>query len=280
MDYRGRRTNSLPLTYCYLPVIHARNIIMMAQNSPARPKAKHYRLVAVRDDDDTPFDNSEQPSPPLPTSQQQPQQQLSSPYPQQQQHIMLPPQQQLQPQQQMMMPDLTANMNMTSLQDQVNMFHQQMAQGFPQPMMPFPNMSMMGSPSNLIGAPNNMAPLGMPGMGNIGPLPVMKQDASGRRQMELQLDMTGFRPEDVLINTDGNMLDIYAKSSSVDGNRGAMQREFRRQFTMPETINAENLRCVFSPDGVLTIEGNPSPKPAIKSPKKRKRVTFALTNDP
>ena len=257
----------------------------MAQNSLSRPKAQHYRLVPCQmAEDDTPFNNAEQPSPPLPTpSPQQQQQQHIPPHHQQQQHIMLPhhPQQQLQPQQHMM-PDLTANMNMTSLQDQVNMFHQQMAQQFPQPMMPFPNMSLMGQPNNMapLGmAPNNMAPLGMPVMANLGPLPVMKQDASGRRQMELQLDMTGFRPEDVLINTDGNMLDIYAKSSSVDG---TMRREFRRQFTMPETINAENLRCLFTPDGVLTIEGHPGVKPAItlKSPKKRKRVTFALTNDP
>lgn len=228
----------------------------MAQRPPV--SVKYYRLVPVQmDEASTPFNNPAQPA----------QQQLQT-------QLLPSQQQQLQPHQQMM-PDLTADMNMKSLQDQVNMFHQQMAQQFQQPMMPFPAPNMP-----LMAPPNNMAPLGIPTIPNLGPLPVMKQDASGRRHMELQLDMSGFRPEDVLINTDGHNLDIYAKSSSIDGNRGAMQREFRRQFTLPETISAENLRCVFAPEGYLTIEGYPGTKPAIKSPKKRKRVTFALTNDP
>ncbi|KAK2154125.1 hypothetical protein NP493_2186g00013 [Ridgeia piscesae] len=244
---------------------------MMAHRPPAN--VKYYRLVPVDiDEAATPFNNPAQPAQ-QPQQMPPPQQQQLLQSPQQQQQQLPPsPQRQLQPQ---MMPDLTVDMNMKSLQDQVNMFHQQMAQQFQQPMMPFPAPNMP-----LMAPTNNMAPLGMPTIPDLGPLPVMTQDASGRRQMQLQLDMSGFRPDDVLINTDGHMLDIYAKSSSVDGNRSTMQREFRRQFTLPETISAENLRCVFAPDGVLTIEGYPGTKPAIKSPKKRKRVTFALTNDP
>ena len=112
--------------------------------------------------------------------------------------------------------------------------------------------------------------------------PIIRNTDNGHRAMELTLDVTGFGPDDIHINTDGHVLEIQARqlrlrrdSKGVAYGTSRVANEFKKQFTLPEPVRAENLRCLVSTDGRLVIEG---PLGAQVIPHKhRRKVKFALT---
>ena len=113
---------------------------------------------------------------------------------------------------------------------------------------------------------------------------------TGGRRLTLTVDVAGYEPAEVLINTDGDVIDILAKSQ-----RDGQSRQFRQRFTLPCSVRDCDMRCSFQDDGHLLIEADPDSRltPAIQSTpphhgggllmpaygslnRKKKRVTFAL----
>ena len=240
----------------------------------SQPRSACYRLVPVA------MDEADKRIAMDPTQQQQ--------QPQQQQWPLSHPQQPQPFGQPLPFPPLGPSIN--DLQDNVNRLHQQMALQFPAPMAPLPSPSLLPSPlltSPLMTSPmgagplvTSAAPVTSPMTFAALPMPVVRLDERGRRMVELRVDVSGYRPEDIRIHTDGQTLDIYARSSSTrkDGVTDASSHsEFRRQFTLPEVVNAENLRCIFNSDGSVTIQGVVGPKAMTQ--KKTKHVTFALCSE-
>ncbi len=122
-------------------------------------------------------------------------------------------------------------------------------------------------------------PLSLPSLPQ-GPMPVIKDTQSGLRIMELNLDVKGFQPEDIRINTEGQVLQVHARHVDVQkgGRRDVMSdsksaSEFRRQFTLPEVVRAENLQCFVNSLGQLTISG---PLGAEVIRREKKKVKFAF----
>ena len=122
--------------------------------------------------------------------------------------------------------------------------------------------------------------------------PVVSTDAlSGQRILTLHVDVSGYSPADLLINTDGECLDVYASRVTDTGSS-----EFRRQYQLPVAVRQNDIRCSFERDGWLVVEAFPttSKQPGILPPqgaqptggllmpangslaRKKKRVTFSL----
>lgn len=114
-------------------------------------------------------------------------------------------------------------------------------------------------------SPNNI-------ISDMGPEPRIRLTKEGYKFLELDVDVSGFRPEDIQIVTQGNLLQVIAKGTilkkggGVDiDNGGGFQndddddtriyRELKRQFSLSETANAEYLHGVLTPSGVLQIRG-------------------------
>jgi hypothetical protein len=94
------------------------------------------------------------------------------------------------------------------------------------------------------------------------PGPVFIEDEYGNTIVELVLDVKGFMPEDIHIHTEDNVLHMHARrlSAKHDVTGGGVEdarvaKECRRQYTLPDVVRAENLRCFVNPKGQLMIEG-------------------------
>ena len=90
-------------------------------------------------------------------------------------------------------------------------------------------------------------------------------------QYQISLDLSGFQPEDIHVNLDGNILKINAKmnQTSKDGTQVIFQ-EICRTYTLPENVEVEKMSSLFSHDGVLSIEAplkGSNPEKASKEPK-------------
>lgn len=86
----------------------------------------------------------------------------------------------------------------------------------------------------------------------------------------IKADLPGIKKEDISINIEDNVLSLTGERTSADEvkkenyyRRERVYGSFRREFTMPSTVDHEKIKAEFN-DGVLTIE---VPKPEEKKPK-------------
>lgn len=70
----------------------------------------------------------------------------------------------------------------------------------------------------------------------------------------LQLDLHGFKPEDVKIHLQERTLQIEAKMEQKDGDGSRHYQEITRCYTIPENVDMEQLKSVLKTDGILSIE--------------------------
>jgi HSP20 family molecular chaperone IbpA len=92
-------------------------------------------------------------------------------------------------------------------------------------------------------------------------------EKDGSRKFRLQYDVRNFRPDDLKVKTVDNRLEVTAKCEEGDDNH-RMYREYHRSCALPEGLQVENLKSVYTPDGVLAIE---APLPAIEPPKPKEQ---------
>ncbi|ESO82374.1 hypothetical protein LOTGIDRAFT_134575 [Lottia gigantea] len=76
----------------------------------------------------------------------------------------------------------------------------------------------------------------------------------GSKALELQLDLSNYKPEEINIKTAGKELSVHAKHEEKTENSSVYQ-EFTRKFTLPEGVNPEKVESTLSKDGILTISG-------------------------
>ena len=90
-------------------------------------------------------------------------------------------------------------------------------------------------------------------------------DKDGNRKYFLEFDVRQFKPDELNVRTENNVLSVHAVHEYKEGGKEEY-REFARQYTLPADLKDENLESTLSPDGVLTITAPlPSIKPAIES---------------
>ncbi|ESO93139.1 hypothetical protein LOTGIDRAFT_119948 [Lottia gigantea] len=94
--------------------------------------------------------------------------------------------------------------------------------------------------------------------------PIVKKD-DGSEALELQLDVSNFKPEEITVTTSGKQLSVHAKHEEKTGNSSVYQ-EFNRSFTLPDGVKPDTVQSTLSKDGILSITG-PVDR-ALEGPKK------------
>lgn len=92
------------------------------------------------------------------------------------------------------------------------------------------------------------------------------QDSSDGKVLKLRFDVTQYAPEEIVVKTVDNKLQVNAKHEENSQNRSVF-REYKREFLLPQGVNPELIRSSLSKDGVLTVE---APLPAIEDNRERR----------
>jgi len=85
-------------------------------------------------------------------------------------------------------------------------------------------------------------------------------DSGDGKVLKLRFDVTQYAPEEIVVKTVDNRLQVHAKHEEKGENR-SVYREYNREFLLPKGTNPELIRSSLSKDGVLTVE---APVPAIE----------------
>lgn len=94
--------------------------------------------------------------------------------------------------------------------------------------------------------------------------------------LQLALDVHGYKPEELNVCVEDGRLTMSGKHEerSEDGNH-FVSRQFTRSFTLPESVDAENIKSSLASDGrTLRIEA--PVRQAIKEPEKPKEVPIQV----
>lgn len=95
--------------------------------------------------------------------------------------------------------------------------------------------------------------------------PLIQDAEDGSKQLKLRFDVSQYAPEEIVVKTIDNRLQVHAKHEEKSENR-SVYREYNREFLLPKGTNPEQIKSSLSKDGVLTIE---APLPALEGNKER-----------
>ncbi|XP_077516791.1 alpha-crystallin B chain isoform X2 [Amblyomma americanum] len=98
--------------------------------------------------------------------------------------------------------------------------------------------------------------------------PLIQDAEDGTKQLKLRFDVSQYAPEEIVVKTIDNRLQVHAKHEEKSENR-SVYREYNREFLLPKGTNPEQIKSQLSKDGVLTIE---APLPAIEAPNKERNI--------
>lgn len=76
-------------------------------------------------------------------------------------------------------------------------------------------------------------------------------------------DFRGFNPENVkIVLSANNVIKVTAQQSESSPQKGSIQKECTRHYTLPAWIQPENMKAIMSRDGILTIDFNSKASPS------------------
>lgn len=85
-------------------------------------------------------------------------------------------------------------------------------------------------------------------------IPLQTTGQSGNTH-KIDLDLTGYKPEDVKVTLKDRVVTVDAKLEEIGSDGSRLYQETSRKFTLPEEVDIESLKSLFSTeDGILTIE--------------------------
>ena len=82
--------------------------------------------------------------------------------------------------------------------------------------------------------------------------------------MEVSLDTSGYRPDELSVSVSGGVVTVEGKheEKAEDGSK-MVSRQFLRKYTLPSGAKPEDVVSNLSSDGVLVITANKAAPPAI-----------------
>ncbi|EEC06453.1 heat shock protein beta-1-like [Ixodes scapularis] len=98
--------------------------------------------------------------------------------------------------------------------------------------------------------------------------PLIQDAEDGSKQLKLRFDVSQYVPEEIVVKTVDNRLQVHAKHEEKSENR-SVYREYNREFLLPKGTNPEQIRSSLSKDGILTIE---APLPALEAPNRERTI--------
>ena len=95
------------------------------------------------------------------------------------------------------------------------------------------------------------------------------QVSSNKNNYQVALDVHGYKPEELQVSVDNNCLTMSGKHEerSKDG-KNFVSRQFTRSFTLPDTVDVEQLKSSLAADGrTLRIEAPVKQQAIQEAPK-------------
>lgn len=96
-------------------------------------------------------------------------------------------------------------------------------------------------------------------------------DGDDGKMLKLRFDVSQYAPEEIVVKTVDNRLQVHAKHEEKSENR-SVYREYNREFLMPKDTNPELIRSSLSKDGVLTVE---APLPGMLEGSKERMIPIS-----
>lgn len=84
-------------------------------------------------------------------------------------------------------------------------------------------------------------------------------DSNGEKKFHLSFNVQDFKPEEIKIKTEKNLLTIAAKKENQIKNKYSLH-EFLQTYTLPEEINLDEIKSTYTENGIISIEA-PLKKP-------------------
>lgn len=78
-------------------------------------------------------------------------------------------------------------------------------------------------------------------------------NTSDGKALKLKFDVTDYAPEEIIVKTVDNKLQVHAKHEEKSDSRSVL-REYNREFLLPEGTNPEQVKSSLSREGVLTVQ--------------------------
>ncbi|OWA51725.1 hypothetical protein BV898_16197 [Hypsibius exemplaris] len=94
--------------------------------------------------------------------------------------------------------------------------------------------------------------------------PSISTSSNGQQIAHYDFDVKGFRPEEITVKTQDNLLEVIARHEERSPGR-EISREFKRTFTIPEGISPDELQGKLVQDGILRVEAPYRPPSALTS---------------
>ncbi|KAM9468983.1 heat shock protein beta-6 isoform 1-T2 [Clarias gariepinus] len=69
----------------------------------------------------------------------------------------------------------------------------------------------------------------------------------------VQLDVKHFNPDELMVKVKGDYVVVEGKHEQKKDGSGLVTREFNRRYRIPNEVDAMNLECAVSPEGMLVI---------------------------
>lgn len=83
--------------------------------------------------------------------------------------------------------------------------------------------------------------------------PIIEQDGPNKR-LKMIFDVRGFRPDEIVVNTDDHVVRVYARHDLKSGKNKSF-REFSREIVLPKGVRTDTLHVSLRDDGTLMVEG-------------------------
>ena len=99
-------------------------------------------------------------------------------------------------------------------------------------------------------------------------------EAEGSDTWKLDLNLEGFKPEELNVKVKGNMLTVDAEQKD-EGDNHKWHRKITRVVTLPSLVDADKIESVRTDSGVLKLSA-PYKKPEQLAPPER---TLSITHE-
>ena len=93
------------------------------------------------------------------------------------------------------------------------------------------------------------------GLDKIGALKtVFEEGSDGNQRFKVRFDVSEFKPDEIQVKVQDNKVMVYAKHEERHASQ-SVSREYSRQVDIPPNVDQEQLQCILSRDGILTVDG-------------------------
>ncbi|CAJ0589057.1 unnamed protein product [Cylicocyclus nassatus] len=83
-------------------------------------------------------------------------------------------------------------------------------------------------------------------------------------KLAISMNVAQFTPKELSVDVDGRVLTIEGKQENEESN-GSFMRSFVRQWTLPDDVDADQLKCTITEDGYLAVEAPKIVPPILES---------------